>query len=455
MAIRSADDDGSASELAERQRTGALAPSAGLLRVMSRRDLTSVVVNTVIGSGVFGLPSAISALTGSWSPVAVLLAGVGIFSVILCVAELAGRFDATGGPYLYARAAFGPAVGFHIGWLLVCTRLLSGGAVLNVLTAYLATMVPWVATPVGRAIAMTTSVALFIAINVRGMRQAAWTVNLFTVVKLLPLALLIVLGGMQLRGEVLATQRVATPDWAGAVLLMVFAYGGFEVAVSAAAETKRPREDTPFALIVGMIIVTAVYALTQLAVVGVLPHAAASKAPVADALRVILGPAGAMVGGVAAVVSACGWLMGFAMLVPRIVLSMAERGELPAALGRVHPSFRTPHVAVVASSIAALALGLAGTFAGAATLAAIGRLAVWVVISAALPALRRRNGLPTGYVLPAGVAFAVLGIAFSGWLLSTRSLAQGWSVAGILVAGEVMRYGMRRRRATAGMEPVA
>ena len=422
---------------------------------MGRRDLTSAVVNSVIGSGIFGLPSAVAALTGEWSPLAVLLAGVGVFSIVLCVAELAGRFDATGGPYLYARAAFGPAIGFHVGWLLVCTRLLSGAAVLNVLTAYLATMVPWVATPAGRTIAMTASMALFVAINVLGIRQAAWTVNLFTVAKLLPLAPLIVFGGMQWRGEVLTTQRVATPDWAGAVLLMVFAYGGFEVAVAAAAETKRPREDTPFAVIVGMIVITAVYALAQLAVVGVFPHAASSKAPVADALRVILGATGAMVGGVGAVVSAYGWLMGFAMLVPRVLFSMADRGELPAVLGRVHPSFRTPHTAIIVSSIVALGLGVAGTFAEAATLAAIGRLVVWVVICAALAALRRQSGRPTGFILPAGVAFAVLGIAFSVWLLSTRNLVQGSSVALILVAGEAVRWAMRRRRATADAEPVA
>ena len=125
------------------------AASAGLLRVLSQRDLTAAVVNSVIGSGVFVLPAAVAALTGARSPAAVLLAGVGMFSVVLCVAELGSRFDAAGGPYLYAREAFGPVVGFHVGWLLVCTRLLSGAAVLNVLAAYLATLVPWVGRPRG------------------------------------------------------------------------------------------------------------------------------------------------------------------------------------------------------------------------------------------------------------------------------------------------------------------
>jgi basic amino acid/polyamine antiporter, APA family len=445
--MRAADTEGPAIEQPGRQGAGASAVSTALLRVMGRRDLTAAVVNAVIGSGVFGLPSAVAALTGAWSPVAVLLAGVGMFFVVLCVAELGSRFDAAGGPYLYAREAFGPAVGFHVGWLLVCTRLLSGAAVLNVLAAYLATLAPWVGTSAGRAFAMTTTVALVTAINVRGVRQAAWTVNLFTVAKLLPLALLIVLGAVHLRGDVLATQRVAAPDWAGAVLLMVFAYGGFEVAVVAAAEARRPREDTAFAVVAGMIVVTAVYSLTQLAVVGVLPHAAGSKAPVSDALGAMLGAGGTAVGGLAAVISAYGWLTGFALLIPRVLFSMAERDELPEALARVHPTFRTPHVAIVACSLAALGLGLAGTFTGAATLSAIGRLIVYIVTCAALVALRRRGGPPAGFVLPAGVTFAVLGVAFSAWLLSTRSLSQGWSVGVIVAAGAAARWGARRRRA--------
>jgi APA family basic amino acid/polyamine antiporter len=455
MAMHAADAEHAAIERPGRQGEDALAASAGLLRVLSQRDLTAAVVNSVIGSGVFVLPAAVAALTGARSPVAVLLAGVGMFSVVLCVAELGSRFDAAGGPYLYAREAFGPVVGFHVGWLLVCTRLLSGAAVLNVLAAYLATLVPWVGSAAGRAVAMTATVMVITAINVRGVRQAAWTVNLFTVAKLLPLVLLIVVGAVHLRADVLATQRVAAPDWAAAVLLMVFAYGGFEVAVVAGAETRRAREVTAFAVVAGMVVVTAVYSLTQLAVIGVLPHAAASKAPVGDALGATLGAGGATLGGVAAVVSTYGWLTGFTLLVPRVLFSMAERGELPGALCRVHPTFRTPHVAVVACSLAALGLGLAGTFTAAATLAAIGRLVVWVVICAALVALRKRGGPPAGFVLPAGGAVAFLGVAFSVWLLTTRSLSQGWSIGLIVVAGVTVRWASRRRRAALASQLVA
>lgn len=441
-----------AAEEAGQQQTasGDPTPPPTLVRAIGRWDLTSGVVNAVIGSAIFGLPATLAALTGAWSPLAVLLAGLGIFPIVLCFAEVGSRFDAAGGPYLYARTAFGPAVGFHVGWLLLWTRLLSGGAVLNVLVAYLTQLVPWVGTPTGRAVTMTAAVALVTAINVRGVRQAAWTVNLFTVAKLLPLVLVVVLGALHFDRGVLATQAVAAPKWTEAVLLLVFAYGGFESAVVAAGETRRPREDTAFALIAALTVITAIYALTQLAVVGVLPNAAASKAPVADALQATLGSGGTAVGSAAAVISTYGWLTGFLLLLSRVLFSMAERGELPAALTRVHPGFRTPHVAIGVCSFAALALGLYGTFAATATLSAISRLVIYGVTCAALVRLRRRGGPAPGFVLPGGVAFAAVGIAFSFWLLSTRSLAQAWSLGGIVAAGAlVWWWGARRRTAAA------
>jgi APA family basic amino acid/polyamine antiporter len=421
------------------------ARSPELLRVMGRRDLTAAVINSVIGAGIFALPSTIAAFTGAWSPAAVLLAGLGMLPIAFCVAEVGSRFDVAGGPYLYAREAFGSTLGFHVGWLLVCSRLLSVGAVLNVLAAYLAALAPWVGTPFGRAVTMTIAVTLFTAINVRGARQAAWTVNLFTVAKLLPLLLVIVLGLVYLNRDVLATQRVAEVRWSDAVLAMVFAFGGFEVALIAASEVRRPREDTAFAIIVGMLIVTAVYTLMQLAVIGVLPHASGSQAPIADALRATLGAGGAVLGSAAAAVSAYGWLTGSALLLPRLPLSMAARGELPQLFGRVHQAFRTPHIAILSCSFVALAIALAGSFAATATLSATGRLVVYVLMCGALLVLRRRGHPPAGFVLPAGKVLATVGIVFSAWLLSTRSFAQAWIIGAVIGSGVLVQWIMRRR----------
>ena len=421
-----------------------------LVRTIGRWTLTAAIVNAVVGSAIFGMPATVASLTGSWSPLAVLVAGIGMLPVVLCFAEVGSRFDEAGGPYLYAREAFGAATGFHIGWLTLWTRLLSGAAVLNVMATYLAQLVPWAGTTAGRATTMCAAVALVTGINVVGVRQAAWSVNLFTVAKLLPLVLLAILGLARLDDTVLASQAVTAPDWTHAVLLLVFAYGGFESAMSAAGETRRPREDTAFALVTAMLAITALYAVVQLAVVGLLPAAAASQAPIADALEVTF-RGGLVLGSVAAVVSTYGWLTGFALLVPRVPFAMAERGELPAAIARIHPAFRTPWVSILLGSAVILALGLRGSFAATATLSAISRLLVYGVTCAALFALRRPGAPTAGFTLPGGRAIAVLGIAFTVWLLSTRSFAQAWLVGAIVVAGALVRRAMlwsRTRSAT-------
>ena len=414
-----------------------------LVRVIGRFSLTAAIVNGVIGSGIFGLPSAVAALTGAWSPLAVLIAGGCVFVVLLCFAEVGSRFDEAGGPYLYARDAFGAMVGFQVGWMLLVSRLLACAAALNILVVYLGVLAPVVATPGGRAITMTVAMAIVTAINVTGVRMAAWTMNVFTVAKLLPLVLLVALGLPQIRGEVLAAQPVVTPDWREAVLLMVFAYGGFESMVIAASEARNPRQDTAYALIAAGAIVTLLYCLLQIVIVGVLPHAGSVTTPVASALEQLLGPRGATLGSAAVVLSVYGWLTGFTLMMPRVLYSMAQHGELPALLGRVHPQFRTPYVAVVINAIVALVMSLYSSFAGAATFAAIARLAVFAVTCAALIQLRKRRGASPGFQVPGGPIVSVAGVTFALWLLSTRSLTQLGILAGVILGGAALRAGRR------------
>jgi APA family basic amino acid/polyamine antiporter len=413
-----------------------------LVRAIGRWSLTAVVINSVIGSGIFGLPSPVAGLVGAWSPLAVVFAGLSIFVIVLCFAEVGSRFDEAGGPYLYTREAFGPAAGFQIGWLHIWTRLLAGAAVLNLLMSYLEGLLPALGGPAGRVFVMTGSIALVTAANIAGVRTAAWVVNAFTVAKLLPLFLLIAIGLFHVRPDVFATQAVADPNWTEAILLLVFAYGGFESGVIAASETRDPRRDTAFALIVAMIGVTVIYCLVQLVVVGVLPNAVKSTTPVASALGVMLGGAGSTVGALAVVISIYGWIMGFALMTPRIIFSMAERRELPAVLSAVHPRFRTPWAAIAINSAVVLAFALYSSFTQAATSSAIVRLGIFGFTCAAVLRLRARAGdapfrVPGGWLVPVG------GIAFCIWLLSTRSFAQAWILLSIMLAGAVVWAGGR------------
>ena len=414
------------------------------MRAIGRWALTAVVINCVIGSGVFGLPAPLVALTGAWSPLAVLITGACVFPIVLCFAEVASRFDDAGGPYLYTREAFGPAVGFQVGWLHIWTRVLAGAAVLNVFVSYFAALVPWASAGAGRAATMVVGMTIVTAVNVSGVRQAAWTVNAFTVAKLLPLGALVVLGLAWLDPVIVSSQAVADPQWTEAVLLLVFAYGGFESAVVAGSESRAPERDTAFALIVAMTIITAIYALVQLTVVAVLPDAQSHQAPVSAALGVMFGPIGQTFGSVAVIISVYGWLAGFGLMTPRILYAMGQRSELPAAFARVHPRTRVPHVAIMVNSALALALGSISTFGQLAAFSAIARLGILGLTCASLIELRRKWGAPSAYRAPAGPALAIIGITFCAWLLSTRSLDQAWFLPVVVAAGALVWMWSRR-----------
>lgn len=418
-----------------------------LVRAISRFDLTASVVNSVVGSSIFGMPATIAALTGVWSPLVYLLAGVAILVIVLCFSEVASRFDQPGGVYFYSREAFGGFVGFQAGWLSFWIRVTSVAANLNVFVDYLGQIAPRAGAGVGRATVMSVVLGLVTALNVLGVKRSAKAVDLFVAAKLLPLLVLVVLALPQVSGEVLQSQAVTTPRWGDAVLLLVFAFGGFESALVPASEAKNPRRDSAFALLVGLLIIAATYILVQFAVVGVVPHVGGEKAPIAAAMNVLIGPPGVAFASIAAMISVYGWATGALLTSPRTLYSMAEQKDLPAWIGRVHPRFRTPHVAIVLFAVASLAFALFGTFASNAVLSAIVRLVTYALVAGAV--LRLRQKWPDrrpAFRLPAAPPFVSAAILFCAYLLWTRSFAQAWMLGVMLILGAVL-FAMRPKAA--------
>jgi basic amino acid/polyamine antiporter, APA family len=391
-------------------------PAQDLVRAIGRWSLVALVVNSIIGSGVFGLPSTVAALIGSYSPYAVLAAGAGMSVIIACYAEVASRFQEAGGPYLYARVAFGRLMGIQTAWMLWLGQVSAPAANANLFVIYLGEFFPHAKDPLPRAIILTLLVGLLTFINIRGVRGGTRVSNLFTAAKLVPLFAVIVLGLFVLQHHwTIVTAPIASPgtgQWLKALLLLVFAYGGFETALAPMSEAKNPRRDAPFALFTALVLCTVTYALIQWVVVGVLPDAAHSQRPLADVARLAVGPIGAALVAVGALISFYGYLSAKILAMPRVPFALAEQGDFPKAFAKVHRRFHTPYVSILVFAAMVWGLALIGDFKWNVTLSAVARLLYYGVGCAALPILRRKQpeGANAVFHLPAGNFFAALGV---------------------------------------------
>lgn len=415
------------------------------IRAISRADLTLAIVNGVIGSAIFGMPAQIAALTGVRSPLAHLIAALAVLTIVLCFAEVASRFEDSGGAYLYSREAFGRHVGFQAGWLTLWTRLLSAAANLNIFASYLAQVLPAAGAGAGRSAVIVGVLLVITLINLIGVKQASWAIDVFTVAKLLPLGLLVVFGLPSVSAEVLSTQTVAEPQWTQAILLLIFAFGGFESPLMSAGEAKDARKDSAFALLTALGLIAAVYISVQYVTIGLVPNLQAEKAPIAAAFSVLWGPWGVVFASFAAMISVWGWATGNGLQSPRLLYSMAERGELPGVFARVHPRFLTPHVSIIGFSVVAGILAIVGTFEGNAVLSAIVRLIIYAMVCVSLWVFRRTRG-PAHFTVPFALPVSALALVFCLYMLSTRSFEQAGIIVGAMVVGHVLMLAQARAR---------
>ena len=397
------------------------APSEGLVRAIGRWSMAALVVNCIIGSGVFGLPSVLAEKVGRASILAVVLAAAAVAIVMGCFAEVASRFSETGGPYLYAREAFGRFMGIQVAWLVWFVRLTACAANANLFVTYLGEFWPQVTQTISKLIILSLLIGILAAINVRGVRAGARVSNAFTAAKLGALGLVAAAGALYLlSAHHVIPQATAAPTanhWAQAVVLLIFAYGGFEAALISAGEAKDPRRDMPFGLFAGLITCAVLYGLIQWVVVGVLADPGHSARPLADVARIAMGRAGAAVIAAGALFSVYGYLSGNILATPRITFALAERGDFPAFFAAVHPRFRTPYVSIFIFALLVWLLALFGSFAGNATLSAGSRLFYYGAVCAALPVLRRKQKTPVAFHLPAGTLMAMLGVLICAGLL--------------------------------------
>jgi basic amino acid/polyamine antiporter, APA family len=433
-----------------RSEEGIIQPGLGLRRALGRWDLTAIGINQVIGGAIFLMPSQVAAQIGGWSPLAFVLMGLASLSVALCFAEVGSRFDSTGGPYLYTRAAFGRFVAFEVGWMQWFTRASSQASVMAGIAVALGYYWPVMTADWPRTAMLTGVTTALTWINVRGIKQSAWLVNALTIGKLLPLVAFILLGLRYVNVSALTSvPEITLTQFSTAALLMIFVYGGYDVVPVPAGEALDPRRHVPFALVVTILTVMAVMTLAQVVAQSVLPDLASHSTPIADAAAVFLGVSGALLVGVGSVVSMTGNNAGQILTGSRMLYALAEHRQLPAIFGRIHPRFRTPAFAIVFTSVVALTLALTGSFVKLAVVSALARLVTYTGVAAATMRLRSPRFAdrvaPASFVAPLGPVVPVMAMVVSAAIAAGATKEQLLGGFAALAGGAVLfAIGLRR-----------
>lgn len=417
--------------------TPAQAPEP-LRRELSVWGLWLLMINGMIGAGIFGVPADAERLAGSFSPWLFILCAVAISPIMLCFAALSSRFTGTGGPSLYVGHAFGPFAGFQTGWAFYVARALAFAANLNLLATSAAYFLPAADGPAMRVLLMTVVAGLITWVNVAGAQAAMRSLGTLTVLKLLPLGGIALVGAWHLDSAVFqaATHPPAASELGAAILLAIYAYVGFESGVVPAGEAKTPRRDMPRALLWALMTTAALYTLIQVSAQAVLPELAASKRPLVDAGERLLGSAGAALVLLGIIVSVGGNLVGSMFSTSRISYQLGLAGYLPDWFARVHPRHATPANSVVFYALVSLLLAATGSFAWLAVLSVFTRLLVYAACISSLPAAERRAPSGEGGWRLAG-----------GWwlralaLLSCAGLALQVSLASVLATGGLLLVG--------------
>lgn len=426
------------------------APS--LLRGIGTIAFAFTIINTIVGSGIFGLPAAAAGIMGPAAVLGYVGCSILVGLVALCFAESGSRLPETGGTYAWSRAAFGPAVGSSVGYLMAFANLVgSNAAVGALLLASLRLALPQSAIlPVALVILLYLVMAVT---NIRGVSIGARVSAITVVVKLVPLLILVAAGLTAIKPSNLAwTEAPSIGTLGQGMVLLFFAFMGAEGPLSASGEVRDARRTIPRALALAVLGTGTLYFLVQLVAQGVLGPVLpqATDAPLAEAAAVIFGPPGRTFLLWAAVLSTAGYITADVLSGPRMLFALSRDGLLPSVLGRVHPTFRTPDVAIAVYVVFCASLALSGTFRQLAVFASAGTLGVYLISALGVLQLRRKGlgEAENPFVVPGGPVVPLLSALIVVGLLSSLTLKELLATLALAVVGFIP--GLIRARSVAG-----
>ena len=419
----------------------------GLVRAVGVFGLAASIFNVTVGGGIFRLPSGAAAAAGTAAPFVYLICAAVMGCVVLCFAEAGSRVPLTGGPYAYVEAVFGRYVGFLAGVLL---WMLGTTAVAGVSSAFaegLGTLVglPSIRTPV----IAVTFVALAL-INIRGVKQGTRLIMVLSVAKLLPLLFFVGVGVFFIQpANLVVAQMPAPASLARAAIILVFAFSGCESALVPSGEVRDPARTVPRALAIAMTGVTLLYLAVHLVAQGVLGGSLATvkTAPLAFAAEQFVGSPGRLLLLVGASISMLGYVSGMTLAVPRALWRFAQDGLLPPVVGSIHPTFRTPHVAIVVQTSLVGLLAIFNSFEQLAVISNLAALLLYAGCALATLVLRQRGIRQDGampFSVPGGPLVPIVTVLLIAWLLTSITSAE-WTVLVASLAVASVIYLIARR----------
>ena len=418
-----------------------------LRREIGKIGVATIAMNGVIGSGIFALPAVAIAQAGNFSPWIFVLCGILILFVALTLARAASFFDITGGPIVYTSHAFGRYVGFQTGLLIYVSRVAAIAASANLIVSYAAAIWSPLASGAPRVGAIAAYIALATALNAAGMRAGMAGIYIISILKLAPLALLILVGFPSVEWASVAGAEILPPGPLGqTMLVMMYAFIGFEFSLISAGETRNARSEIPKALVGTVLAIALFYTFIQLIVVSAGPDLGGSDAPLVEIARRLMGPWGALALGLGVIFSVGGGSLTSLLTAPRLTFALSRDGSLPAWFGKVNEKSRVPVNSILFCGIFSLAMAVGQHYVWLVTLSTFVRLVTYALCMASLPIIERTiPSEPGQFRLPGGLTIPTIGFLLTIWLM-TNSTVENFLIAGAIVAVGTVIFWLSTRR---------
>lgn len=420
----------------------------GLVRVIGTGALGLSVVNMVVGAGIFVMPGLVAAVIGPAAILAYLICSVTVALVFLCFAEVGSRVSRSGGAYAYVEEAFGPFVGFIASILFwFGFSALADAAITVIMVDSIAIVVPILGESIPRAVFIIALLTFLATVNIRGVKAGVRLYIFNTLAKLVPLLLLVGAGLF-----VINIDYLAIPEWPSAAsigastILLFYAFNGAESALNASGEIQNPSKTVPLGLLLGLGGILLLYVGLQTVAQGVLGPELANdtEAPLVAVATAVFGDWGGKMLIAGVVISIYSNLSGDMLGGPRVVFASSLDNNLPRFLGKVHPKYKTPHIAIIFFAVVIGVFALSGTFKYLAVVATGSLLLVDLGVILAVLRLRQRDGLPKDgeFRLPFGPVIPLLSCAIVGWLLLQVPLNEAATIVTLVGACAVI-YAIR------------